>query len=111
MTAPLAHLDAHEYTGTVTYVVDGDTCDVLVELGFDIRITVRFRWARIDTPERGQPGFEEAKQFLINKFSTNPIVSMRSIKRGKFRYVAEFYQDNLNLNDELLSLGLAKPYV
>ncbi len=42
------------YEGTVEYIVDGDTLDIG---GYRIRLTL------VNTPESGQAGYEEAKQF------------------------------------------------
>ena len=39
------------YSGEVTRVVDGDTIDVAVDLGFKIVLNERFRLANIDAPE------------------------------------------------------------
>ena len=39
------------YVKEVTKVVDGDTIDVVIDLGFDISFTTRVRLAGIDTPE------------------------------------------------------------
>ena len=40
-------------------VIDGDTIDVQIKAWKE-----RVRLLRINTPERGQPGFEESKRFL-----------------------------------------------
>ena len=41
----------YEYKVTIDRVVDGDTVDVWIDLGFDVRIFERVRMAGIDTPE------------------------------------------------------------
>jgi hypothetical protein len=48
--------DEIELAGKVNHVVDGDTLDIN-----DIRI----RLSLVDTPERGDPGFKEATQFVV----------------------------------------------
>ena len=52
-----ASSDEIELAGEVNYVVDGDTLDIN-----DIRI----RLSLVDTPERGQDGYQEAKNFVID---------------------------------------------
>ena len=47
--------DGVELVGNVTYIVDGDTLDIN---------GIRIRLSLVDTPERGQPGFREAKEFV-----------------------------------------------
>lgn len=49
---------------TVTKVIDGDTFDVLPSWVHGDRRGIRVRIAGINTPERGQPGHEQAKQAL-----------------------------------------------
>ena len=41
----------YEYSCTVDRVVDGDTIDVILDLGFDILYKSRVRLFAIDTPE------------------------------------------------------------
>src|SRR5688500_752261 len=50
-----SYKDNIELEGKVTYVVDGDTLDIN-----DMRI----RLSLVDTPERGQEGYQEAKNFV-----------------------------------------------
>lgn len=51
----------------VQYVVDGDTIDVLIDLGFDIFTKQRVRLFGIDTPESRTSDPEEKKYGLIAK--------------------------------------------
>ncbi|GAA5818377.1 MAG: thermonuclease [Methanobrevibacter sp. CfCl-M3] len=48
----------NDFTGECTYVVDGDTVDV-EGIG-------RIRFVGVDTPEKGENGYEEAKNFTKN---------------------------------------------
>jgi micrococcal nuclease len=45
----------YEYKAFVKRVVDGDTFDALVDLGFKLYSTQRFRLKYIDTPETWRP--------------------------------------------------------
>jgi micrococcal nuclease len=45
-------------------IVDGDTVDLLVDVGFRTVLTQRVRLAVVDTPERGQIGWDRARLFL-----------------------------------------------
>ena len=53
-----------EYAATALHVVDGDTLDVVVDLGMRVSIEQRIRLYGINTPERGQPGATEATAML-----------------------------------------------
>ena len=48
-------------------VIDGDTIDVDIDVGFDFSTVQRLRLEGIDTPERNEPGYGTAKQFVIDK--------------------------------------------
>lgn len=58
----------YQYRATVDRWVDGDTVDMVVDLGFRMTTHQRFRLLGdgdtpvIDTPERGEPGYVEARQ-------------------------------------------------
>ena len=40
--------------------VDGDTVDVIIDLGFRVKMNQRIRLAHVDTPERGEDDFKKA---------------------------------------------------
>ena len=52
---------------SITKVVDGDTIDANIDLGFDISLTKRIRFAGIDTPESRTRDLEEKKLGLESK--------------------------------------------
>src|SRR5688572_14185473 len=56
---PITGGDDEFIIANVTKVIDGDTIDI--EGG------ERIRFAIVNTPERGQPGYQEAKQYTIDK--------------------------------------------
>ena len=85
----------------VERVVDGDT--VIVESN-------SFRLLGINTPERGEYLYLEAKEFL-EKNSLNRSLEVK--KKGKDRYQRELvylYEGNKNLNLELVEEGYANYY-
>jgi micrococcal nuclease len=93
-------------------VVDGDTVDVELDLGFHIFINHRMRLASIDAPEmkEGVPGIA-AKLHLMRYAGQKLIVA--SEKTDKYgRYLGTFYTElnGKSINQELIDLGLAKKY-
>ena len=52
----------YEYNAKVTHVVDGDTIDLSIDLGFDIWYNSRVRFLGIDTPESRTRDLEEKKR-------------------------------------------------
>lgn len=110
----------YEYTGVVTNVVDGDTLDIVVDLGFDIHTKKRVRLLDIDTPEifgpnsreefdRGVEAREFVKKAVLGKKVT--LVTHKD-KTGKYgRYLAdivftrEAFGEALFLVEELKKAG------
>ncbi len=93
----------YEASGLCYHVVDGDTIDV--------EGVGRIRLVGVNTPERGQPGYQEAKDFL-EQMCLGKIVYLDiddEKPRDKYgRILAVIYIDSLNLNAELLRRGYAK---
>lgn len=112
----------YEYRAHPIAVVDGDTIDLDVDLGFHITIRDRFRLLGINTPERGQPGFAEAKYFVADRIMHLQWITARTRldKTDKYgRMLADIWYSvggidpaqQRNLNTELLAAGLAVPYM
>ena len=102
----------YTYKAVVTNVVDGDTVDVTVDLGFKIYTVQRIRLMGIDTPERGQPGYQEAKDRLIELVLNKEII-LQTAKVSKFGYylgLLIFEGTVITVNRTLLDENLAKPY-
>src|SRR6266516_2414920 len=90
------------FTDAVTYIVDGDTLDVG---------STRIRLALVNTPEVGQPGYAEGKQFTARTcpVGSNALVDEDDGQTGGSygRMVAVVYCGGANLNAALLSSGYA----
>lgn len=101
----------YEYKARIESVVDGDTIDAVIDLGFKINTRQRLRLARIDTPERGQDGYAQARDF-VTWAVLEKLVTIRTEKVSKWGYyIAEVtLPDGRNLSDALIEAGLAKPY-
>ena len=111
----------YEYKARVIRVVDGDTIDCDVDLGFHMTARIRFRLANIDAPEvRGVEKVEgkAATKWLINRLDEldNEVI-VQTGKTGKYgRWIGNFYPipDNLtigeldSLSDELVKAGHAE---
>jgi len=83
MTSHLYH-----YRAKVVRLVDGDTIDFDVWLGFGIVYRIRTRLLDVDTPERGQEGFHAATDVLrgLLDAATNEdgFVIIKTKKTGKY---------------------------
>jgi micrococcal nuclease len=106
------------YFGIVTKVIDGDTIDCMVDLGFNTFIKERFRLYGIDTPEKNSK-IPEVREIAIK--ATNFVketvegkgVTIESLEKDKYgRWLAVVHIDAVQptLNEQLVSLELAKVY-
>jgi len=107
-------MDNYIRKAKVINVVDGDTIDAIVDLGYSMTTVQRFRLIGIDTPERNEEGYLEATQF-VREAVLDREVYIKSLKSDSFgRYLAEvFVEDddcNYCLNELLLEKGFAKVY-
>lgn len=109
-----------QYKAKVLKVVDGDTLDIQIDLGFQVFTIQRIRLRGIDTPEtfRRKKYSEEyrkglaAKEFVIRFLhNTNYDVIVHTGKeRGKYgRYIADVFSSpgDVSLCKSLVSAGHA----
>jgi|TARA_B110000285_G_scaffold54786_1_gene62395 micrococcal nuclease len=110
----------YEYGCKVTRVVDGDTIDVDLDLGFDIIYKCRVRLYGIDTPEsRTRNKDEKARGKLASKFLQDAInngahVILRTHlkdSKGKFgRVLASVIVDGIDVNQQMVVNHMAVRY-
>ena len=109
--------EPYVYKATVERVVDGDTIDVTLDLGFDVRLhKQRCRLAGIDTPESRTRDLAEkklglaAKDRLVELCSSS--ISIKSFGKGKYgRILAIPYtEDGKDICQLLIKEGHAVEY-
>jgi len=110
----------YEYACKVERVVDGDTVDVVLDLGFDVSFKSRVRLYGIDTPEsRTRDLDEKARGKMATAFlkeaidSGEKVVIQTKLKdsRGKFgRVLGDVIVDGININQELITNNYAVAY-
>ena len=110
----------YEYYCEVTRIVDGDTLDVDIDLGFSTKLTKqRIRMLGIDTPESRTRDLEEksrgllSKKFLINLCPLGSKIRLRSHGKGKFgRILGEIFtpEGEVSINKQMCDEGYAVEY-
>lgn len=111
----------YEYNATVERVVDGDTVDVDVDLGFSVHHKRRLRLRGINTPElHAKDNLVRAKALaakdaLTAALAKGPLV-IRTFKDGSDKYgrmLAQLYVngDAISVNDQLVAQGFAVPFM
>ncbi len=111
------------YVKEVTNVVDGDTIDVVIDLGFDISFSSRVRLAGIDTPEsRTTDKVEkalglESKEYLKRAIKAAKTVVIKTEKMDSSekygRILGWVYLDGSgnSINNEMIENGYAWGYL
>ena len=111
------------YVKKVENVVDGDTIDVLIDLGFDILFASRVRLAGIDTPESRTKDLAEkalgleAKEYLKKALKDAKSVVIKtekmdsSEKYGRILGWVYVNGDTVSLNDMMINDGYAWGYL
>ena len=74
-----------EYNAEVLRVVDGDTLDARIDLGFDVHVKKRIRLHGIDTWESRTRDAEEKKKGIAAK---SRLVELLQADQGKFKLIS-----------------------
>tara|TARA_B100000925_G_scaffold164276_1_gene123554 strand:- start:297 stop:641 length:345 start_codon:yes stop_codon:yes gene_type:complete len=106
------------YSAKCLKVVDGDTIDARVDLGFDTFKKIRIRLVGINAPESRTRDLEEKERGLAAKARVKQLISenknkfvLHSQGVGKFgRCLGEIYLGDSKLNDILINEGHAVAY-
>jgi micrococcal nuclease len=111
------------YVRKVENVVDGDTIDVLIDLGFDILFASRVRLAGIDTPESRTKDLKEkalgleSKEYLKKTLKDAKSVVIKtekmdsSEKYGRILGWLYINGDTESVNDKMINDGYAWGYM
>ena len=78
-------MEKYIYRGKLERVVDGDTIDALIDVGFDIWIKKRIRYSGIDTWESRTRDLAEKAKGLEAKARNKELLMEVSSKSGYFR--------------------------
>ena len=119
-------MDKYIYRAKLDRVVDGDTIDAMIDVGFDIWVKKRIRYMGIDTWESRTRDLDEKKKGLAAKARNKELLEKVSAKSGYFRLKSHgvgkygrvlgeiFIQDaegkQYNINEQLKTEGHAYEY-
>ena len=111
---------------TIDHIVDGDTFDCTVDLGFNISHKIRVRMYGINTPESRTRDLEEKARGLASKKRLIELLEqhegnliVQTNKKGKYgRYLGTIFVDEITVNDvydtninrQLIDEGFAVEY-
>ena len=110
----------YEYKCTIDRVVDGDTVDATLDLGFSVLYNSRVRLFGIDTPEsRTRNKDEKSRGKLAAKFLSDAIEKADTViirtelrdSRGKFgRVLGTIVCDGVDINNAMVENYMAAKY-
>jgi|TARA_B110000879_G_C10787836_1_gene361527 micrococcal nuclease len=119
-------MEKYIYRAKLDRVVDGDTVDALIDVGFDIWVKKRIRFMGLDAWESRTRDLEEKKLGLAAKSRVIELLETTSSKPGYFRLKSHgvgkygrvlgelFVEDNdgkqWNVNETLIAEGHAYIY-
>ena len=104
---------------SIKKIIDGDTFDCIMDLGFDVLLEARVRMMGIDTPESRTRDLEEkkfgllAKEYLTEKLATENIIVTTEVdnEKGKFgRILGWVWADDVNVNKQMIDENMAVAY-
>ena len=79
-------MDKHIYSAKVVRVVDGDTADAMIDLGFNVCVKERIRFYGVDTWESRTRNLEEKKKGLEAKAYVKDL--LENSDDGKFSIIS-----------------------
>ena len=104
---------------SITKIIDGDTFDCILDLGFDVLLEARVRMLGIDTPESRTSDAEEkvygllSKEWLKHNMHGEKIIISTQVdnEKGKFgRILGIVFVDGKNLNEAMIEEHMAVGY-
>ncbi len=116
----------YEYKGKLDRVVDGDTIDVIIDLGFKMTTEQRIRLRGVNTPETYSVK-KDSPEYLKGKAATDYVIQRMKENNNKFIIQTDKYTGKYGrylgtiifgedpsaetLNQELIRLGHAVEYM
>ena len=109
----------YEYNAKLIRVIDGDTVDALIDLGFDVWVKKRIRLYGIAAPATRTKDLDEKAQGLLTKERLSALLEasdgrfiLSSHGVGKYgRCLGTLFIEKQNINELLVSEGLAERYL
>lgn len=111
----------YKYKAELDKVVDGDTLDLIIDVGFKMTTNQRIRLAHVDTPETWRVKHTseeykkgmEAKRYVEKRLADNQnkmeIETYKATgKYGRYLGVIWLEDSDISLNEELVQRGHAK---
>lgn len=107
----------YDYDATLLRIIDGDTVELIVDLGFKVTITEKFRIWGINAPEMNTPDGQMSKDHLASllrgSMGVHNALAVNTIKdkKDKYgRYLLIIYFGKTTVNELMVNDGYAVEY-
>lgn len=104
----------------VVKIIDGDTADFILDLGFDLYKKERIRLGGINAPETRTRDLQEkeeglkSKEWLSSKLTTTEPIKIRTEKEDKYGRILGWIfigDDDISINNHMIEEGYAEQYI
>lgn len=101
----------YKYTAIVNKIVDGDTVNLTIDLGFRLNYTANCRLSGINAPEMDTEEGKTSKIALTIMLGIGDKITINSTGLDKYgRPIVEIIRKDTTVNKIMLDNGHAKPY-
>lgn len=120
--SPAAAVDScgvYEYQAHIARVIDGDTVDVMVDLGLRVHCAARLRLNGLNAAEKNTAAGKDALAYLAALLPADTLVTIRTFKEPSTgddqtekygRWLADIQLGTVDVNAELIETGHALPW-
>lgn len=101
----------YQYNAVVNKIIDGDTVNMTIDLGFRLSYTANCRLAGINAPEMNTEEGKTSKIALSIMLGIGDKVTINSTGLDKYgRPIVEILRKDTTVNKIMIEQGHAKPY-
>jgi len=100
----------YTYHAELIRVLDGDTVEADIDLGFDIHYVAKIRLAGINAPEMKTPQGLPAKEHLTNLLTNHDFVVTTKLNKEFEKYgrvLGEITINGVSINQQMINEGFA----
>jgi micrococcal nuclease len=101
----------YNYKAIVNRVVDGDTVNLKIDLGFRLSYTANCRMAGINAPEMSEDAGKKSKAALMEHLQVGQVVDIVSTGLDKYgRPIVVIKVNGTDINIKMITQGFAVKY-
>lgn len=100
----------YTYNAKLIRVIDGDTIEADIDLGFDIHYIAKIRLAGINAPEMKTPQGAPAKEYLASLVTNRVLVVTTKLNKEFEKYgrvLGEITINGFSVNQQMITEGFA----